>query len=91
MKFGGLLLPVTLLCTSVLPGFGQNAPHKHHHHHAVRMVAYDAKDKRWYSVAYAKAHHWHDRGGDKLTLIPFSHLPKGAKMSRAMLKESQKH
>ena len=49
-----------------------------------KIVAYDAKDKRYYSVAYAKAHHMHDKGGDKLILIPRSHLPKEAKLSHAM-------
>ena len=48
------------------------------------MVAYDAKDKRYYSVAYAKSHGMHDRGGDPLTIVPMSSLPKEAKMSRAM-------
>ena len=52
-------------------------------HHGM-MVAYDAKDKRFYSVAYAKAHGMHDRGGDPLTVVPMSSLPKEAKMSRAM-------
>ncbi len=50
-------------------------------------VAYDAKDKRWYSVAWAKQHGMKDRGGDPLTLIRKSKLPKDAKMSRAMLKK----
>ena len=56
--------------------------HKMHHHGM--MVAYDAKDKRFYSVAYAKAHGMHDRGGDPLTIVAMSSLPKEAKMSRAM-------
>ena len=54
------------------------------HHGKKLMVAYDAKDKRFYSVAYAKAHGMHDRGGDPLTIVPMSGLPKEAKMSRAM-------
>lgn len=54
------------------------------HHHRGRMVAYDAKDKRFYSVAYAKAHGMHDKGGDPLTVVPLASLPKGVKMSRAM-------
>jgi hypothetical protein len=48
------------------------------------LVGYDAKDKRYYSVAYARAHHMRDRGGDLLVIIPKSKLPKDAKMSRAM-------
>ncbi len=51
----------------------------------VKMVAYDAKDKRYYSVAWAKAHGMHDKGGDPLTIVPFSSLPKDAKESKAML------
>ncbi len=49
-----------------------------------KMVAYDAKDKRYYSVAYAKAHGMHDKGGDPLTIVPMSSLPKEAKESKAM-------
>ena len=52
--------------------------------HGGKMVAYDAKDKRYYSVAYAKAHGMHDKGGDPLTLVPMSSLPKEAKESKAM-------
>lgn len=55
-----------------------------HRHHSRKMVAYDAKDKRFYSVAYARAHGMHDRGGDLLTIVPMSSLPKAAKESRAM-------
>ena len=50
-----------------------------------KLVAYDAKDKRYYSVAWAKAHGMHDKGGDPLTIVPFSSLPKDAKESKAML------
>ena len=59
-------------------------------HHSMKMtpsakrVAYDAKDKRFYSVAYAKAHGMHDKGGDPLSIVPMSRLPKDAKESRAM-------
>jgi hypothetical protein len=53
-------------------------------HHRGRMVAYDAKDKRYYSVTYAKAHGMRDKGGDPLTVVPLSSLPREAKMSRAM-------
>jgi hypothetical protein len=48
------------------------------------MVGYDAKDKKYYSVAYAKSHGMHDRGGDPLTIVLMSSLPKTAKMSHAM-------
>ncbi len=52
--------------------------------HRDPLVAYDAKDRRYYSVAYARAHGMKDRGGDTLTLIRRSRLPKNAKMSHAM-------
>lgn len=55
-----------------------------HRHGGRKMVAYDAKDKRCYSVAWAKAHGMHDRGGDPLTIVPRSSLPRAAKESRAM-------
>ena len=55
-----------------------------HRHGGHKMVAYDAKDKRYYSVAWAKAHGMHDKGGDPLTIVPMSSLPKSAKESRAM-------
>lgn len=56
----------------------------HHGPRRSRIVAYDAKDERYYSVAWAKAHGMHDRGGDPLSLRPLTSLPKDAKMSRAM-------
>ncbi len=49
-----------------------------------KMVAYDAKDKRYYSVAWAKAHGMHDKGGDPLTIVSMASLPKDAKESKAM-------
>ena len=49
-----------------------------------KIVAYDAKDKRYYSVAWARLHGMHDKGGDLLTLVPLSSLPKDAKESKAM-------
>ncbi len=52
--------------------------------HGRKMVAYDAKDKRYYSVAWAKAHGMHDKGGDPLTIVPFAGLPKEARESKAM-------
>lgn len=52
--------------------------------HGGKMVAYDAKDKRYYSVAYAKAHGMHDKGGDPLSIVAMSTLPKEAKESKAM-------
>ena len=55
-----------------------------HRHHGRKMVAYDAKDKRFYSVAYARAHGMHDKGGDPLTIVPMSSLPHEAKESKAM-------
>lgn len=58
-------------------------PHSTAKHNA-KMVAYDAKDKRYYSVAWARAHGMHDKGGDPLTLVPFATLPKEAKESKAM-------
>lgn len=56
----------------------------HHHRHHRMMVAYDPKDKRYYSVAYAKMHGMHDRGGDRLVIRSLSSLPPEARMSRAM-------
>ncbi len=35
-------------------------------------------------VAYAKAHGMHDKGGDPLTIVPMSSLPKEVKESKAM-------
>ena len=52
--------------------------------HGRKMVGYDAKDKRYYSVAWAKAHGMHDKGGDPLTIVPFASLPKEARESKAM-------
>lgn len=49
-----------------------------------KMVAYDAKDKRYYSVTWAKSHGMHDKGGDLLTIVAMSSLPKDAKESKAM-------
>ena len=49
-----------------------------------KMVAYDAKDKKYYSVEYAKSHNMHDRGGDLLVIMDRAKLPKGAKLSHAM-------
>ena len=60
------------------------AAHAAHQGHSRKMVAYDAKDKRYYSVAWAKAHGMHDKGGDPLTLVPLSSLPREAKESKAM-------
>ncbi len=54
------------------------------HHHRGRMVAYDAKDRRFYSVAWARAHGMRDKGGDPLTVVPRTGLPRDAKISRAM-------
>ncbi len=71
-------LIVTVLAALACAGAAQARPH-----HA-RMVAYDAKDKRFYSVAWARAHGMHDRGGDPLTIVRRSSLPPDAKMSRAM-------
>lgn len=49
-----------------------------------KMVAYDAKDRRFYSVAWARAHGMHDKGGDPLVIVRKSLLPSDAKESRAM-------
>ena len=69
----------TLAALTAIPA--ANAAHRGH---GRRMVAYDAKDKRYYSMAYAKAHGMHDKGGDPLSLVPMSSLPKEAKESKAM-------
>ena len=52
--------------------------------HGDQDVAYDAKDKKFYSVAYAKTHGMHDKGGDPLTVKRLSALPPNAAMSHAM-------
>ena len=52
--------------------------------HPDREVAYDAKDRKFYSVAYARAHGMRDKGGDTLTIHRLSALPKDAAMSHAM-------
>ena len=57
-----------------------DAAHRYHG----KMVATDAKDKHYDSVAWAKAHGMHDKGGDPLSVIPMFSLPKEAKESRAM-------
>jgi len=80
-------LTLTLLAACLL-SMGAAAAAKTSKPHAVRhgqkMVGYDAKDKRYYSVAWAKAHGMHDKGGDPLTIVPFASLPKEARESRAM-------
>ncbi len=73
---------LTLLTLAALAAF--SAAHAAHQGHARKMVAYDAKDKRYYSIAYAKAHGMHDKGGDPLTIVPMSSLPKEAKESKGM-------
>jgi hypothetical protein len=49
-----------------------------------KKVAYDAKDRRIYSVTYAQAHSMHDAGGDLLVVVPMTLLPAEARLSRAM-------
>jgi len=51
---------------------------------AQQMVAYDAKDRRYYSVAYARSHSMRDAGGDLLVIVPITLLPAEARLSRAM-------
>jgi hypothetical protein len=51
---------------------------------AQKMVAYDAKDRRYYSVAYAQAHNMRDAGGDLLVVVPITVLSGEARLSRAM-------
>ena len=74
------LTGLTLLTVSPA---AQAAPHSHHSGRG-KMVAYDAKDKRYYSVAWAKAHGMRDNGGDPLTIVRLSNLPRAAKESKAM-------
>lgn len=73
----GALLTLSLVPAASASGMKHTTVHG-------RMVAYDAKDRRYYSVIWAKAHGMHDKGGDLLTVVPMSALPKEAKMSRAM-------
>ena len=77
----GLLALLTLGAT---PALAQTKTTETPHGKAIKMVAYDAKDKKYYSVAWAKAHGMRDKGGDKLILIPMAKLPKDAKMSKQM-------
>lgn len=80
---------ILVACLSVVPahaktGTHHKRPHATKMHTKAKMVAYDAKDKRYYSVSWAKAHGMHDKGGDPLTIVPMSTLPKDAKESKAM-------
>ena len=82
-KTHGLIIALA----SLLPLLASTAQAQHskmNHGKSSKMVAYDAKDKRFYSVAWAKAHGMHDKGGDPLTIVPLSSLPKEAKESKAM-------
>ncbi len=79
------IVALMLLLTLGTPSaFAQKKPAAKPHTEAVKMVAYDAKDKKYYSVAWAKAHGMKDKGGDTLIVIPMSKLPKDAKMSKQM-------
>ena len=80
MKRAVIAAAAALALLGVVPA--AQAAHRHRHDH--KMVAYDAKYKRYYSQAWAKAHGMHDSGGDPLTVVPMSSLPKEAKESRAM-------
>jgi hypothetical protein len=78
---------LALALAGLLPLLASTAQAQHSkmaHGKPSKMVAYDAKDKRFYSVAWAKAHGMHDKGGDPLTIVPMSSLPKEAKESKAM-------
>ena len=75
---------IALLAVGISTASAQTKMTAKPHLKTAKMVAYDAKDKKYYSVAWAKAHNWHDKGGDKLILISMAKLPKDAKMSRAM-------
>ena len=77
----GVMLGMVLAPGLISPAAAHASRHKPHRS---LIVAYDAKDKRYYSVAWAKAHGMHDKGGDALSLRPLAGLPKDAKMSRAM-------
>lgn len=79
--------PFLVLAAALAAGvaFSPQAKAAHRGHRAKRtMVAYDAKDKRFYSVAWAKAHGMHDKGGDPLTIVRRSSLPAEARESKAM-------
>lgn len=79
-RTGGCLIATVAL---TIPVQAKQPAHTSHHSRA-KWVAYDQKDRKYYSVGYAKAHGMHDRGGDRLIVILRSRLPKGAKLSRAM-------
>ena len=76
-----LMIALALAPLCLLPA--AQARHLRRSHRAKR-VAYDAKDRRYYSVAWAKAHGMRDRGGDPLTIVRRSSLPRDARESRAM-------
>jgi hypothetical protein len=62
---------------------------KSHHLPHIKLVGHDAEDTWYYSIAWAKAHGMHDKGGDPLTIVPLSSLPGEAKMSKAMHSRTQ--
>lgn len=83
--FRALILTLLAACLlSMAPVASAKTAKSHMARHRQKMVAYDAKDKRFYSIAWAKAHGMHDKGGDPLTIVPFASLPKEAKESKAM-------
>ena len=44
---------------------------------AVHLVAYDAHDRRYYSLQWAKKNGMRDPSGDPLVILPLEKLPKG--------------
>lgn len=77
-----IFVTATVILTAGAAVSGVSAQSAMHHSMKMspgaKMVAYDAKDKRYYSVAYAKSHGMHDKGGDPLTIVAMSSLPKDA-------------
>ena len=89
MNIKTILAAVAVIAASAAALSSVSAQAMMHHdmtikHGGGKRVAYDSKDKRYYSVAYAKAHGMHDKGGDPLFVVAMSILPKDAKESKAM-------
>ncbi|MBV9852146.1 MAG: hypothetical protein JO250_20970 [Armatimonadetes bacterium] len=79
------LLVATLALGLISPVAARGA-HHHRHHHDM-MVAYDAKDRTYYPVRWARAHGMHDRGGDPLVIRRLFSLPRSAGPSRVMRRQ----
>ena len=48
-----------------------------------RLVAYDAHDRRYYDLTWARAHQMRDPAGDTLVAVPMNRLPHGTNPAMA--------